>query len=258
MKINRTMIFLLSSSFVSRSLALDPPKSLVDDMISSEDRELLFFNNRKCTRKVDACRAAVGDDGLPLEQWLVEIDQIGGDDSELLKDHLYDIVDQAQKSELDFEAGGDSLDLKLKDVIKVISVLLKLRQGAKSIARLEEDDDIAAASLALYDSVTADTARLYWYLYPNSIVNWLSTLALLVLLIVLSPVLLVASIVAAAGFAIGFVLYLFFVMSSQERACQSDLLRCEYEKFVLETVPSLLETSSKLAAEKDMSFAHTP
>jgi hypothetical protein len=261
MKINRTMIFLLSSAFLSRSLALDPPKSLVDDTISSEDRELFFFYNRRCTRKLDACWATVGDDGLPLGQWVVEIDQIGGDDSELLKNHLYDIVDQAQKTELDFEAGDDSPELELKNVIKVMIVLLKLRLGAKSIALLEEDDDIASAALALYDSVTAATDELATSLSREGIVDWLLTLALLVLLVVLSPVIFVASIIAAVGsliFLVGVIVFSLLFGASQARACPSDLLRCEYEKFVLEIVPSLLEISSMLATEKDMSFDHIP
>jgi hypothetical protein len=269
MKINLAVIFLISFGLISDSLALEQPLSLTSDKFTAEDRELFLFFNNGCSRKLDACRAAVGDDGLPVEQWLNETNQISGEENSLFKEQLLDLIGHVQTFELDYEMES-SITLDLRGSLRVLRAVAKLRE-VRSIDLPNEDgdmaaDDVVAAASSILD-VVSDALDVLGPRRGNFLHDFLFSLLeikkdVLVMVLVaivhlgdsiqLIPIvgaILLKIYLAIVYFPAIFMLVLLVVIinlqQSLAKSCSSELMKCNFEKLVRDTVPSFLDIASE-------------
>jgi hypothetical protein len=151
MKVSNSTTFLLSCILLSSSLALNEPEGRVRQGLKEErDRKLFLFSEKRCNKRAAVCRASVGVEQVPVDQWSSLLEQMTGDG---FLDTVRGIINAVEVTHVDSLLKDLQNNLGNTGIVETISISRGFLGTATSVLTSVQDEDYSSAIDAIMELI---------------------------------------------------------------------------------------------------------
>lgn len=266
MRVLGNIFVLLPLVFQSIS-AIELPQSHTSAQDEESERGLLIFRERRCRRRFSGCRASLDVEELPIQEWsdsLAAREDEGEEDGLNVLEMIQTVLNLASTLDIGTVIANIGSSVGDGGLDSVINVALTVLQNAPMVFAALQDGDILAVVLMLVNILT-DTSGLFTASDNDGIEQIIDGFLSIIGGIVELFTGLTAGIVAAIIYILESIVN-FFVGLLQAFAdafdsgrkkkrfsstsCGSDLLKCQYNTMMMESIPGLMSLAYQAIEEQ--------